>query len=478
MSASLGEAKNGERKSSERLKLFLLSCLYFLIIAGYTVLRDIKNTIFMSTVGADYIPYASFGAFLFLIPAILFYSKLVDRVRRHQLLMIYSVFFAIFAFIVGMFFIAHPTIGLPNTQQSPYRLFGWLFYFVVEGFTPFVISVLWSFINSVSNPKEARRSYGLLVGGSKIGGIVSAGFSWVLFGSTLLPFVGGLSGVVKHQVAMFMSAGFLILIPFVVRYLMKHVAGYHMHGYEAVYKVEKTRSKEGKAKTGIWAGLKMLIRYPYVLGIFGMVYFYEILAKVLSYLRLLVAKSGTSSAAEISSFLFKWVFIMQIVGLVISVFGTTAIMKRFSQRFSLLLIPVFMAIGSFLFFIGGDYKSITMIGYVMTKTMHDAFSYPVREQLYIPTLKEIKFKSKSWIDAFGQKFSKLNGGVVNMIAIKLGPLGFPFLSGFFVVCIGLWMVVAFMLGIRYERAIDNNEVIGLNGEGDEDDEQGAEKVAS
>jgi len=314
MSVSLGEAKNRENKSSERLKLFLLSSLYFLIIAGYTVLRDIKNTIFMATVGKDYIPVAKIGALLFLIPAILFYSKLVDRVRRHQLLMIYSVFFSLFAIIVGAFFIAHPTIGLPNTQQSPYRLFGWLFYFVVEGFTPFVVSVFWSFVNSVSNPKEARSNYGLLVGGSKAGGILSAGFSWALFGSTLLPFVGGLSGIVKHQVVLFISAGFLILIPFVVRCLMKNVAGYHMHGYEAVYKVEKKRSKEGKAKTGIWAGLKMLFKYPYVLGIFGMIYFYEILATVLSYLRLLVAEAGTSSPAEVSSFLFKWVFIMQAVG--------------------------------------------------------------------------------------------------------------------------------------------------------------------
>ena len=383
--------------------------------------------------------------------------------------------------IVGLFFIGHPTIGIANTDQSPYRLFGWFFYFIVEGFTPFVVSVFWSFVNSITKQKEARSNYGFLVGGSKIGGIVSAGFSWALLGSTALPIIGKFSGVAKHQLILFFVTGFLSAIPFVVRFLMRNVAGHHLHGCEAVYKVEKKRKKEGKANTGVFAGLKMFIKYPYVLGIFGMVFFYEILATVLSFLRLHVAELGASSVSDFSSFLFKWVFVMQVIGLVFSVVGTTAIMKRFSQKVSLLLIPLFMALGSILFFGGyylffsGFHKSlfminVIMIGYAITKTTHYAFSYPVREQLYIPTLKEIKFKSKAWIDAFGQKFAKTSGSTVNMVAASLSSALFlPFLSGFFAVCIGLWFVVALLLGIRYERAVSANEVIGVNGDNEEEE---------
>jgi len=112
MSASLSGEKNGERKSSERLKLFLLSSVYFLIIAGYTVLRDLKNSVFVATVGKEYVPLAKFGVVLFLIPAILFYSKLVDRVRRYQLLMIYSVFYALFSLIVGLFLLGIQRLAL------------------------------------------------------------------------------------------------------------------------------------------------------------------------------------------------------------------------------------------------------------------------------------------------------------------------------------------------------------------------------
>jgi len=480
MSANLGGAQKGENASSQNLKLFLLSSLYFLIIAGYTVLRDLKNSVFMATVGKEYIPLAKIGVLLFLVPAVLFYSKLVDIVRRHHLLVIYSIFYGVVSLIVA-FFIGHKTIGIANTDQSPYRLFGWFFYFVVEGFTPFVVSVFWSFVNSVNKPDEAKRHYGFLVGGSKVGGLLSAGFAWALLGSTGLPIIGRLSGIVKHQLILVVVSVFLFAIPFVVRALMKNVAGYHLHGYEAVYKVEKKRGKEGKTKTGIFAGLKMFLKYPYVLGIFGMVFFYEVLATVLSYLRLHVAELGSSSVTDISSFLFKWVFIMQLTGLIFSVLGTTAIMKKFGQRVSLMLIPAFMLIGSLLFF-GGYYLflagfggiiliNVIMTGYTITKTTHYAFSYPVREQLYIPTLKEIKFKSKSWIDAFGQKFAKTTGGGINVLAAGLSQVYFlPFLSIFFAVCIGLWSIVAFLLGVRYERAINANEAIGLNGDQDDKEE--------
>jgi len=477
MGANLGDVseKNTTDSSDGRLKLILLSALYFLIIAGYTILRDLKNSIFMATVGEDYIPLAKFGVVLFLIPCILFYSKLVDRVRRYHLLMIYSVFYALFSLFVALFIIGHPIVGIGNTDQSPYRLFGWFFYFCVEGVTPFVVSVFWSFVNSVTKPKEARDNYGFLVGGSKLGGMLSAGFAWALLGSAGLPIIGGLSGIAKHQLILVFVSLFFTGIPIVVWLLMRNVAGYHLHGYEAVYQVEKKRSKEGKSKTGIFAGLKMFIKYPYVLGIFGMVFFYEILATVLSYLRLLVAKAGSSSVTETSAFLFKWVFIMQATGFFFSVVGTTAIMKKFGSRISLMLIPVFMATGSLVFLLTHSWlPTIAMIGYVFTKTTHYAFSYPVREQLYIPTLKEIKFKSKSWIDAFGQKFAKLSGGTVNMVAARLGSAAAsPFLSVFFIACLALWSGVAFLLGIRYDRAIKRNEVIGL----DDDTEGPKEKEA-
>lgn len=465
MSAGLESVSKGggsqKRSTSSGLKLFLLSTLYFLIIASYSILRDLKSSVFMATVGKEDIPWARIGGLLFFIPAILFYSKLVDHVRRYHLLVAYSLFYSIFTFVFA-FFIGHPEIGIANTEQSPYRLFGWLFYFFVEGFSPFVLSVFWSFAGSVTNPEDGKKDYGIMVAGSKLGGIVSTGIAWIVLESVSLPLIGTWSGIAKHQLLMSLVGILLLMIPVVVYVLIRKVSGYQLHGYEAVYQVEKQRSKEGKSDTGIFAGLKMLVKQPYVMGIFCMVFFYEMLNVVLSYLRLAVAESAGSSVTGVSSFLFKWDFIMHVTGLAVSLFGTGAILNKLGMRIGLMLIPASMALGAFAFFVSSNPTWI-MLAYTFTKMMHYAFSVPARELLYIPTLKEVKFKSKSWIDAFGGKFAKSAGASVTLGAIQLGTAAFlPVMAGFFAVVTGVWFVISFMLGIRYERAVKNNEIIGFD----------------
>ncbi len=60
-------------------------------------------------------------------------------------------------------------------------------------------------------------------------------------------------------------------------------------------------------------------------------------------------------------------------------------------------------------FVIGTTPFIIMGAFTLMKSINYAFSQPVKEALYIPTLKEIKFKSKSWIDAFGSKLAKGSG---------------------------------------------------------------------
>ncbi len=102
------------------------------------------------------------------------------------------------------------------------------------------------------------------------------------------------------------------------------------------------------------------------------------------------------------------------------------------------------------------------MAYVVTKAVHLAFSYPLKESLYIPTVKEIKFKSKSWIDTIGQKFARSTGSAFNYIVVQYGAaIFFSVHVAFLGTIAGLWFIVAYFLGRRYEKAIANNEVIGL-----------------
>jgi len=462
MSSNLRDACERLRESRyyERLKLFFLSITFFMVIAAYSILRDLKNSIFSSVVGADYIPYVKIFVLIFLVPAILFYSKIVDKIRRYNLLIIYSVLYAVLC-LVFAFFMLDPVSGLQNTNQSPYRLMGWLFFFFVEGFSPFVLGVFWAFSNSINSPESAKNNYGIMVSGSNLGGMFSTGLGWLFLGVHSVPFLGKLTDAGKISVLLVFVSICLFMIPLVISALMRLVPGRYLHGYETAYKVEKERGKTGKAKTGVFAGLWMILKYPYVLGIFSMIFFYEVLNTIMSLLRIKVAQSATASVAQMTQFLLGWVFIMQLAGFFIALIGTSTLLRKLGTKTCVMLIPISMG-GMVLVYIMGATPLVLMATYTLMKMINYAFSSPVRESLYIPTLKDIKFKSKSWIDAFGSKFAKASGSTVNIAMGYMGPaLLMPVYSLLFAIIIGAWFVAALLLGIRFDKAIEDKEVIGL-----------------
>lgn len=443
----------------ERLKVFFLWITFFLVIGSYTITRDLKSSIFVAVVGREYVPWAKVASMLLLVPLILFYSKLVDRMRRYQLLSVYSAFFGlvglVFAYCVG-----HPEIGIINTDTSPYRIFGWLFYFFIEGYSPFVVSVFWAFANSITTPEGAKKSYGFIVSGSKVGGMIAAGLAWYLFDISARGGHVFLSDVVTHQIILVVSSCMVLLVPLVIYLLVRMVPAAHLHGYEAAYRLEKNQVKEHEENTGMFAGLTMFAKYPYVLGIFGLVFFYEVVNAVLSYLRLGVAQANAHNISDMSRVLFEMMFKTHAIGLVISVLGTRALCQRLGTPICLLLIPLLT--GAFLLYLMIDPTSQALVNaFVLFKAIHYAFSWPVRESLYIPTVKEIKFKSRSWTDAFGSKIARTTGSAFNIITARLGTeMVLPTHSFFFAIIIGMWFVTSLLLGRRFERAINNNEVIG------------------
>lgn len=453
---------SGEAGRYEAIKVLILSIIYFLVIVTYTLVKAMKNSIFLGVVGKEYVPIAKITAMVVLIPAVLFYSYLVDNVRRYQLLMIYSAFFG-FALLVSAYLVGDTEIGIANTEKSPYRLFGWIFYFLNEGYSPFVLSVFWAYVNSVNNPNSAKKHYGLMIASSKLGGIFAAGLALIF-----LKLTGSLgtqlySDVVNHQVLLVAAALFVLCIPFLIYLLIKKVPGRYLHGYEAVYQFEKERKEHQEEKPGVFDGLKMFFKWPYLLGIFGMVFFYEIVNTILSYQSLGIAQEGASGLSDVSSFFFQQELWMHLTGLVISLLGTSYLMMRFGERICLLLIPVLTGIVLTMFLFTYSDWSI-MLAFVLLRSINYAFAQPVRESLYIPTVKEMKFKSKSWIDAFGSKLSKSTGSAVNILAamVETGApfLLFPFYVGIFAMITVLWTITAYLMGNRFERAVKNKEAIG------------------
>jgi ATP:ADP antiporter, AAA family len=448
-------------KRNELLKVVLLTISFFLVIGAYTVARELKDAIFIHIVGGDrkYQAYAKIFSMFILIPTLFFHSRLVDLLRRHQLLYLYTIVYGTIG-LLCVFLIGHPTIGLLNTFTSPYRLFGWFFYFFIEGYSPLVVSVFWAFANSVTSPDVAKDNYTFMITGSKLGGIITATSACLLLRSHLY------SDVVNHQILLAASSFILLTVPIAVYYLAKKVPSSDLHGYEAAYQVEKERIKHQQAgETQSWlmsisSGLIMLFKYPYVMGIFGMSFFFELINQALKVEGLIFGRNITATISEFTAFLLWQALLVHIIGFFVVVFGTRAILKALGERRSLILIPCLTGLSIIGFIIHKSYLT-AIIAYVVTRSVNYAFAVPVRESLYIPTIKEVQFKSKSWIDGVGTKFAKMCASSFNWYVDGLaGLLLLRVQSVFFTFAIMLWFITAYALGRRFDRAVEQNEVIG------------------
>lgn len=464
MSAKLLRGFAAYAQKNERyfwwLKLFLITLAFFCVIGSYTVAKELKTSIFAYMVGRKYIPLARILTWFILVPAIFLYARLVDRLHRYQLLCLYSLIYAVIGLVVA-YLLGSSTIGISNVAQGPYRLFGWLFYFFVEGYSPFLVGVFWAFANSISSPEEARRNYGFMVCGSKVGGVLMAGLA--LFFLQLKDAEGNqlYSDVFNHQFLLAVSSLLLLFVPLIILAMMRTVPVRYLHGYEAAYQLEKHNQETGHAQTGVFSGLLMFLKYPYVMGIFGITFFYEVVSTVLSYLSVEVAQETSTSMTGTLSYLLNIIFWTHLSGFFISLIGTTLLFNVLGARRCLLLIPLVAGLLLFYFMMNMGDANALLIAFVALRSINYAFSWPLRESLYIPTIKTIKFKSKSWIDAFGSKFGKASGGGVVIVAELCGPAFFYAVYAVsFSGIVAFWLVVAWLLGRRFEKAVIKSEVIG------------------
>ncbi len=444
----------------EARKVLWLCITFFLLIGAYTVTYVLKDAVFSSIVGSDrkLWAYAKVLSMFVLVPAIFFHSRLVDLVRRHRLLYIYSGLYTILGFMF-VILLGHPTIGLPNNISSPTRIFGWIFYFFIELYVPLVISVFWAFTNSITKPKSAKNTYPLMIASSKMGGILLALLGWSIILSEYL------TDVATIQVLLGYSSVILGLVPFSVFYLVNKIPKNELHGYEAGYQLRKESRKHhlGKKRSfleSIFSGLTLLFEYPYVMGIFAMSFFYELVGQALKVENIVFAKTATTDLSELTSFLLKQQILIHGVAFIVVLFGTRAIITALGERRSLLLIPIITG-ASILTFVINPTLTTAIVAFVGAKSINYAFASPLIESLYIPTIKEIQFKSKTWIDGFGKKFSKTCASSFNYYIDGLGAGALLMAqASFFGIVILLWGVAAYLLGWRHERAVANNEVIG------------------
>lgn len=438
----LGSWLLGDFKGDESKKFFYLALAAFCLIGAQWPVKILRDSIFLNTVGSAMQPTAKMFSLVFCFPLTIFYTALVTMLPREKTLYfltgVFGVCGAVFTGLLMMW---------SNGSIANEWMLGWAFYMFAESFSSLTIAPFWAFINDITYPGEAKRGYGMIVFGSQLGGFVLTLIGNLISRSNTtynqqLPFIMGMSFIM------------LPLFAYFVWKTMHAVRGQNLTGYTTL-EPKKTEKKEKKKKPSFWVGLQLILTKPYVFGIFTLTAFNEIIQTMMTYRLLRVIDVHCISKASKNLFLFNYALGMQLIAVVFALRGTAYFQQKMGIRFSLVAYPVFLGFGVAGMFLFGN--PLIVAGIVASaKALYYALNKPVREVLYIPTSKDIKYKSKAWTEVFGIRAAKMSGSWFNKFAGDM--LGVVAGTGFIV--IGLWFFVAGKVGAVYHRIVEEREILG------------------
>jgi len=445
--------KNFQLDVYDKKKAFYSACAFFFVIGAYSILRSLKTSIFLGFVGKEYQPIAKIISIVIMIPVMLFYSKLIDKLKRYQAVYFFLICYAILGIIFSYYFF-HPVYGIKNTQTSPYRILGWMFEFSMDMFQGLVVGTFWAFVNSISTPDFASKNYGFIVAASRFGGILTPLISWFLLEQ---------SGLVSwHSIPLltFFASLLLLIASFFIHRIIYSIPESHLHGYQAAYQANQVKEHAPK-KPGVLEGLKLLLTEPYVLGIFGLVYSFEIISIIFDYqMQVLMSIETNNNIHAMSSFMFIYTGTFQALSFFFAIFGTSHLLQRIGLQGCLLIMPIVSIILTIVLMLYPKLITVFII-MVILRALNYGFNHPIREILYIPTVKDIQFKSKAWIDSFGRTLSKTSGSAVNMLSILQNSTLCLVLESACSISVAIaWAFIAFFVGKKYQNTIKANEVIG------------------
>lgn len=453
----------------ERKKMILLGATCSCLIAAYSILRPLKTSVFSKLVGVTYQPYTKLLMLGLMLPIMYLYSLLIDRVKRDVNIHIIYIGYAAICFLFA-YFLLDPIIGLGNTETSPQRLIGWLFYIAMDLFSSIIMTIFWSYTNSINTPSSANYGYNFITVGARIGGILStaAAIQWL---STSLD-------ETKTIPAFIAACGGLLVLASLFTYIVnKTIPAKYLEGYkpEAIIEAKEAEYKNKAEDLSIqssflksvldslkktFEGLRLLINNSYVFGIFILIYSFEIISAILDYqMQFLMVIENNNSVKESTLFMLRYTNMFQIVGLFFAIFGTAPLIKRLGVRFCISITPfmTIMLMGAFFFY--NSLYFITII-LVILRALNYGFNIQMREMLFIPTSHDVRYQAKAWIESTGRALSKSSGALINISSQQAAAFALALNTSFTVAIGSVWLIASILVGRKYQKTIESNKVIG------------------
>lgn len=411
-------------RPEERALLGLSGLFFFLVMAGYFILRPIRDQMGVAG-GVSNLPWLFTGTLVAMLVINPLFSALVSRWPRPRF-----VAFSYRALMLCLLLFYAALVTLPEARQV---WVGRVFFIWVSVFNLFAVSVFWAVMADVFKSEQSRRLYGVIAAGGSLGALV-----------------GGLltSGLVAA-----IGAPALLLVSLVTLELALWCM-FAINRRVNLAAAAAQRPQDEVIGGNAMDGFRMALRSPYLLGMCGYMLLYTIGSTFLYFLQAQIVDATIDGKAAQTAYFANVDIWVNGLTLLLQLFLTGRLMARVGVGLTLAALPLISMIG----FLGLGLVPVLTAVVVFTvarRVTNFALSRPARETLFVPLSRGEKYKAKNLIDTVVYRVGDQLGAWTNGVLIWLG-LGIAGIAYSAVPLAALWLGLSLWLGARY-RALQRGE---------------------
>lgn len=484
------------------LKKFLpMLIIMVLICFNYSILRNLKDSIVITSSGAEILPFIK----MILLPmAILFtviFTKLSNYYSQERvfyvMMSVFLGFYALFAYVLyplresihphitaQWFSSLYPSLKWPITLIENWSFT--LFYTMAELWSVIILHVIfWGFANEVTRVHESRRFYSIFSIGSNIAAAL-AGLSVILFISSDMTFgleQTFLMGTDAMEEAVWEQKlgwimGLIILCGLGVIGIFRWINNNvlidpefdEFHKNKGIGTTAKKKKKQSLRES-----ISYLKNSKYLLCIAVLVISYNLSINLVEIVWKDLLKQLYPAKADFMKFM-SYLTLCQGIVSTVTAFFMSKIIYRFGWTFTALITPITMMITSTAFFSFLLFKEslvplvTSMVGFsplllaayigFAQNCFSKAAKYSVfdatKEMAFIPLEHEVKLKGKAAIDGVGSRLGKSGSSMIHtgllMIFYRLSDSS-PYVAAILLIVIVGWIAAAKSLGHQFKDLV-------------------------
>jgi AAA family ATP:ADP antiporter len=366
----------------DEVRALLWSFAYFFcLLAAYYILRPLRDEMGV-TGGVRNLQWLFTATFVTMLAAVPLYGALVARMPRRRFIPI------VYHFFVANLAIFWVLLTLDVERQTVARVFFvWISVFVL-----FAVSVFWSFMADLYSADQSKRLYGFIAAGGSAGALAGPGITIVL-----APAIGATNLLILAA---------LLLEVAVLCALRLEVKGERVQ-------------KQAMIGGGALDGLLLVVRSPYVAGIFLWVGLLSVAATFLYFEQAAIVAAASDDPAVRTRIFATVDLAVGVLTLAVQFVATGKLIQRFGVGPALALLPLVFAAG-FAVLAAAPTLMVVIAFQALQRTANFAISNPARESLFTVVGRDEKYKAKNVIDIVAVRGADAAGGWLVTVLKALG----------------------------------------------------------